>query len=268
MAEVKWIKICTDIFDDEKISLIEDMPDGDSIIVIWFKLLCLAGKQNNGGILMLNDRIAYTDKMLSTIFRKNLTKIQFALTTFQKFGMIKIVEDTITIPNWEKHQNAEKLKEIREYNRIAKQRSRERAKQKLLMDVNDENLTSQGSHETDIDKDKDKDIYKYIKDIFNETCVSFPKIKTLSESRKKAIKARLNTYTVDDFKIIFEKAENSDFLKGKNNRNWIATFDWLIKDANFAKVLDGNYDKKSKVYSNSETSYDMKKISAKINNFD
>ncbi|MBP0987378.1 MAG: phage replisome organizer N-terminal domain-containing protein, partial [Oscillospiraceae bacterium] len=70
MSDVKWIKIVTDIFDDEKILLIEAMPERDAIIVIWFKLLCLAGKQNNGGVFMLSDRIAYTDEMLSVIFRR------------------------------------------------------------------------------------------------------------------------------------------------------------------------------------------------------
>ena len=64
----------------------------------------------------------------------------------------------------------------------------------------------------------------------------------MSESRKKAIRARLRAgYTVDDFRRLFEMAEASDFLKGRNRRNWSATFDWLIADANMAKVLDGNY---------------------------
>ena len=67
MAEVKWIKIVTDIFDDEKILLIESMPDADSIIVIWFKLLCLAGRQNNSGVFLMNGRIPYTDEMLATL---------------------------------------------------------------------------------------------------------------------------------------------------------------------------------------------------------
>ena len=78
--------------------------------------------------------------------------------------------------------------------------------------------------------------------MYNDTCVSFPKVHSISDARKKAIKARLNTYSVYDFKILFKKAESSDFLKGKNARNWSANFDWLIKDANMAKVLDGNYD--------------------------
>ena len=62
MSDIKWIKIVTDIFDDEKILLIESLPEADSIIVIWFKLLCLAGKQNNSGVFIMNNGIAYTDK--------------------------------------------------------------------------------------------------------------------------------------------------------------------------------------------------------------
>ena len=74
MSDVKWIKIATDIFDDEKILLIESLPSSDELIVIWFKLLCLAGKNNNDGVFMMNDRIAYTDEMLATIFRRNVNK--------------------------------------------------------------------------------------------------------------------------------------------------------------------------------------------------
>ena len=87
--------------------------------------------------------------------------------------------------------------------------------------------------------------YQLIADMYNETCVSFPKLTKLSDDRKKAIKARTNKYSVADFQTMFTKAEASDFLKGANNRNWQANFDWMIKDANMAKILDGNYDNKS-----------------------
>ena len=87
--------------------------------------------------------------------------------------------------------------------------------------------------------------YQRIADMYNETCVSFPRCVGLSETRKKAIRARFKSgYTLEDFKTLFTKAEASSFLKGKNNRNWAANFDWLIKDANMAKVLEGNYDEK------------------------
>ena len=90
MAEVKWIKLCTDVFDDEKIQLIDALPDRDGVLVIWFKLLCMAGKQNNGGVFMLNDKIAYTDEMLATIFRRPINTVRLALQTFENFGMIEI----------------------------------------------------------------------------------------------------------------------------------------------------------------------------------
>lgn len=83
--------------------------------------------------------------------------------------------------------------------------------------------------------------------MYNSICTSFPSIRSLSDARKKAINARLKTYTVDDFRRVFENAESSSFLKGGNNRNWTATFDWLMKDTNMAKVLDGNYCDRNKV---------------------
>lgn len=127
-SEVKWIKIVTDIFDDEKILLIESIPEADSIIVIWFKLLCLAGKQNNGGVFIFNGGFPYTNSMLATIFRRKETTVELALNTFEKFGMIQIIEGAITIPNWEKHQNTEQMRKIREDTRQRNIRYRERQK--------------------------------------------------------------------------------------------------------------------------------------------
>lgn len=156
MAEVKWIKIATDIFNNKKIRLIESMPDGDSIIVIWFKLLMLAGNVNDGGAVYFTKDIPYTEQMLSTVFNRPLTTVQLALSTFEKFQMIEIVNEIIQVSNWEKYQNVDRLEEIREYNRLAKQRSR--AKQKLLIeDVNDKSMTSQRCHDTDIDIEVDKE---------------------------------------------------------------------------------------------------------------
>lgn len=86
--------------------------------------------------------------------------------------------------------------------------------------------------------------YQQIIDLYHSTCTSYPHIAKLSTTRKKAISARLKQYTVDDFKTLFEKAEASSFLKGSNNRDWSADFDWLIKDANMAKVIEGKYDNK------------------------
>lgn len=108
----------------------------------------------------------------------------------------------------------------------------------------DHEVTSHMEDE-DVNENEDKKIsisYESIKSSFNEICKSYPKLTKLSDARKKAIHARFNSgYVVEDFTKLFEMAENSDFLKGKNQKNWSATFDWLICDSNMAKVLDGNY---------------------------
>ena len=127
MADVKWIKIVTDVFDDEKILMIETLPEADSIIVIWFKLLCLAGKQNNSGVFLMG-RMPYTDEMFATVFRRPINTVRLALKTFEDFGMIEIINDAVTIPNWEKHQSIETLDKIREQTRLRVEKHREKQK--------------------------------------------------------------------------------------------------------------------------------------------
>ena len=254
----------TDIFDNRKIRQIESMPEGDSILVIWFKLICLAGNINDNGMIYFTKDIPYTEEMLATQFNRPIMTVRLALKTFEKFGMIEIVNDFLCLPSWEKYQSTERLDKIREQARIRKQRQRERER---YLPENSENVTQNVTqcHATDkdIDRDKDKERdkesnreagasptpapvpYSKIKELYNAICTAYPKCTAMSDARKKAIAARMHSgYTVEDFRRVFEKAQASSFLKGGNNRNWRASFDWLLKDSNMAKVLDGNYDDK------------------------
>lgn len=167
MPEVKWIKITTDVFDDEKILLIESLPSADSIIVIWFKLLTLAGKQNNNGVFVLNDKIAFTDEMLATIFRRDVNVVRLALSVFEKYGMIDMVSNVVTIPNWNKYQNLDAYEKKKERDR--QYQAQRRLKQKTLAldtdenrsmsdDVSDDLSSCVAVSEEDIDKDIDKTI--------------------------------------------------------------------------------------------------------------
>lgn len=257
MADVKWIKIVTDIFDDEKMLLIDAMPSADSIITIWFKLLCLAGKTNNNGVFLLSEKLAYTDEMLSAVFKRELPIVRQALEKFEQLGMVEIIDNTITIPNWNKYQTLDSYERKKERDRLYQEKRRAKQKQLIEQKSSDNRLTtddtssfvavSEEEKEIDIDiyKDKRERIdYQQIADMYNNTCVSFPRCKSLSDARKKSIKARLNTYSLTDLQLAFEKVEKSDFLKGKNDRNWSANFDWILKDSNMAKILDGNYDGK------------------------
>lgn len=155
MADVKWIKLATNIFDNRKIRQIETLPDGNAVIIVWLKLLCLAGSINDAGMVYFTKEIPYTDQMMAAQFNMPLSTVQLAISTFEQFGMLDVEDNILHIANWEKYQSIDRLNEIREYNRLAQQKSR--AKRKALQSVNDSQLTSQRCHETDIDKDIDKD---------------------------------------------------------------------------------------------------------------
>lgn len=264
MAQVKWIKIVTDIFDDEKILMIEALPNADAIIVIWFKLLCLAGKTNNSGVFLMNEKVAYTDEMLSAIFRRDLNTVRMALKVFEQYEMIEIVNNTITIPNWSKHQTLDAYEKKKERDKLYQQNRRE--KQKLLAEGKEENkkssdksfdessdssFTSQKIAPLEEDKERDKDIDTITKVIVNKeqlteilekwNSLNLSKIVSIQGNRLKLLQTRIKEYGLDNILSAIESIRSSSFLKGQNNRNWIITFDWFIKPNNFLKVLEGNY---------------------------
>ena len=190
MAEVKWIKIATDIFDDEKILLIESMPDSYAIITAWFKLLCLAGKQNNDGVFIMNDRIAYTDKMLATIFRMKETTVKLALDTFEQFGMIEKIDGAITIPNWGKHQTLDAYEKKKARDR--KYQAARRARQKALISKSSDASSESSSDVAVSDKEEDKDIYNICSPEPDEREQNFEKIYAIYPKKRGRTKAFSN----------------------------------------------------------------------------
>jgi len=250
VADVKWIKLTTDMFDNRKIKHLRKLPDGNSIVLIWVMLLTMAGRCNSGGMIFLTENIPYTPKMLADELGFEETTVQLALNALENFNMIVANHGYFTISGWEEYQNIEGMDKIREQNRLRKQK--QRANQKLLPDASrDSHGTVTQCHATEEDKEieLEQDIeienkrtdYQSVVDLFHKICVSYPKVRSLSDARKKAINARLKTYSMEEIKTVFENAEASSFLKGKNDRNWSANFDWLIADKNMAKVLEGNY---------------------------
>ena len=267
MADIKWIKIVTDMFDNRKIRQIECLPDGDSIIVIWMKLLCLAGQTNDNGMVYFTKDIPYTEQMLSQQFNRPLTTIQMALKTFEQFGMVELVDNILHISNWEKYQNIEGMEKIREQTR--KRVAKHRANQKLLESNVTCNVTVTQSNATDIDIDKDidKDIennihtatavridYQHYVDLYNSHCSSLPQVKTLNEKRKRLIKRVVKEVSEDDLLTALNKANTNSFLRGDSG-GWKANFDWLMNPDNITKVLEGNYDR-GKTQNSTNKDYD------------
>lgn len=280
MADVKWIKIYTDIFDNRKIKQIEAMQKGDALIVIWIKLICLAGTINDNGRVYFTNDIPYTPEMLAAQFSRPVQTVRLALDTFERFGMIDRADGFITLPSWGKYQSADKLEKMSEGNRKRQAKHRKKIRDGNVTDCNEDSLDCEDSNvtsnvtcneeEKEKEKEEEKDRenkttrggpggpsaqavdYKAIQAMYNDICVSLPQCKVLSEARKGAIRARMRAgYTPDDFMTLFQKAADSNFLTGANKRNWSADFDWLIADANMAKVLDGKYDNRSQSASGS-----------------
>lgn len=68
-----------------------------------------------------------------------------------------------------------------------------------------------------------------------------PKVKYLNENRLKKTRRILENYNEDQVKDALLNLGKSDFLNGKNERKWAASFDWFIKEENFLKVLEDSY---------------------------
>lgn len=292
-SDVKWIKICSDIFDDEKIMLIENLPSADSIIVIWFKLLCLAGKNNNSGVFILNDKIAYTDEMLATVFRRDINTVRLALKTFENYGMIEIVSGVYTIPNWGKYQNLDKIEQKSQYMRNYMQEYRKKQKDKIECKTNSKlygkinskaNVSSAEVYNKELDKEeldnKEKEEENDLivsKDTICQTDVQrtidewntleefgINPVKRMTPKREQAVKARIRQNHMDDILEAIENIRHSSFLQGQNKEGWMITFDWFLKPGNFAKVFEGNYLDKS---GNKPQSY-MEKIQNRVSEVD
>lgn len=253
MAEIKWVKLTTDMFDNRKIKHLRRLPEGNNIVLIWVMLLTMAGRCNSGGMIFLTENIPYTPKMLADELDFEESTVILALKSLEQLNMIVTDGGFFSIAGWDEYQNIEGMDKIREQNRI--RQANFKAKQKLLQGNVTGNVTltlgnaaeEEKEEELELDiRERENTDYKSLVDLYHSICKSFPSVRSLSDARKKAIKARLNTYSLDDFKTVFENAEASAFLKGSNDRNWSANFDWLIADKNFVKVLEGNYADKSK----------------------
>ena len=275
MAEVKWIKINVDMFDDEKIKIIQSMPDGDALLVVWIKLITLAGKTNDGGYIYIAENMPYTDEMLSVIMNKPLNTIRLALDTFTKLGMIEIDVRGIYLVNFDKHQSLDRMEKIKEQNRIRKQRQREREKQLKLSENSISHVTGHAevtsSHVTDIDIDKDIyiDINKNIlskeqlEKEFEEIWSMYPKKQGKSNALKSYIKARKNG--VDKERIWNGLGSYISYIKSngtatqyiKNGSTWFNQECWnddytIVKKQEGVKKDDGIKYADGSIYANLE----------------
>ena len=248
-----WLQLHEDFFSSKRIKKLRKL--GADFVIIYLKLQLLS-LQNNGMIEYSGLESSPAEELALEI-DEDADKIQITLAYLQSCNLLKVNDETeFFLPYVEICTGSE----------TASTRRSQKCRAKKTLHCNTEATLVQHtcSGEKEIEKeleiDKEKEIeteletegdashptapidYNKIGEAYNSICVSFPRVKMMNDARRKAIKARLNVFSEADFITVFEKAEKSDFLKGKNERNWIANFDWMIKDSKFAKILEGCYD--------------------------
>lgn len=206
MADVKWIKLTTDMFDNRKIKHLRKLPEGNNIVLIWVMLLTMAGRCNSNGMIFLTENIPYTPKMLADELDFEENTINLALQALEQFGMIVTDSNYLFVQGWQEHQNVEGMEKIREQTR--KRVAKHRQNQKLLLGNVTSNVTLTEGNATEEDKDKEKDIdkeiYINIVDYLNQKAGT--KYKHSSKKTQTCIHARLaEGFTVDDFKTVIDK---------------------------------------------------------------
>lgn len=251
------MKLKENFFQDKTIKKLRKIAGGDTYTVIYLKLMLLGLK--DGGKLFFDGVENSFHEELALEIDEDSENVKFTLMFLEKTGLLEEINESELF-----------------LTRMPEMIGSETDKAELMRRKRAQNRVQSGNNVTgvlpgvtlcytEIEREKDKEIdterekegtadeppapprpsvpYEAIKDFYNQVCVSFQRCTTMSENRKKAIKARFTSgYTLEDFKKVFIKAEGSSFLKGRNDRNWTATFDWMIKDGNMAKILEGNYD--------------------------
>ena len=175
MAEVKWIKLSTGLPDNKKIKQIRKLPDGNTIALMWVFLMCLAGETNEDGMIYFTPEIPYTDEMLADQFSMDINTVKLALNTFERFGMIEIVDNIICLAAWEKWQAVDSLANMREKTRQRVAKHRE--KQKLIACNVTRNVTVTQCNAIDKDIEREEE-----REVNNNKCASKAQIDSFFDS--------------------------------------------------------------------------------------
>lgn len=255
-----WLKLKEDFFKRNDIKIIESMDNGKEYVLFYLKLLLES--ISHEGKLRFSDTIPYNEKMLSTITDTNVDIVRSALKVLKELNLIEIYDDqTLYMSEINKmigseNSSAERVRKFRERNKTLHCNTD-------LLQSNTNSLHCNIEIEKEIDTEKELELeqdkpaavaassencpFSEIQLLWNEICVSYDKLQGIEGARKNAVGDRWKHYkSLDTFRKLFEKVEESDFLKNPNYRGWKADFDWLMKAENFEKALGGKYDNRPK----------------------
>ena len=243
-----YLKLKDNFFDSDEMIVLESMPDGYKYSNILLKLYLRSLK--NEGKLMFNDCIPYNSTILSQVTRHSVGDIEKAIQIFRNLNLIEVLDNgAIYLTDIQNFIG----KSSTEADRKRQYRQRIEEEKNLLMGQMSDKCLDKSPPEREIEREKELDIeieteappppinYEEIKQSFNEKCISLPQIAKITDKRKQSILARVREHGVESIDTVIDNASKSKFMTGDNQRNWVATFDWIIKPTNYIKVLEGNY---------------------------
>jgi len=261
-----WLKLKEDFFNNIRMKKLRRIAGGEIFTIIYLKMQLLS-LQNEGALIYEGIEDTFTDEIALKI-DEDPENVKLTCIFLQNCGLIEqtdsntfVLTETVDCIGKES-ESAKRMRKLRENSSTKRLETSQcdasvtqlcgnvrecdteiEIEKEIEKDIERDNNNTTCYMSTSVDEPKTKpaEIVK----LFHDICKSYPRVRAMSENRRKAINARIRTHGVDAIKEVFEKAENSDFLKGRNNNNWSANFDWLMKDGNFCKVLDGNYDNKN-----------------------
>lgn len=272
-----YLKLKENFFEDEKIIMLESLPDGMLYSNILMKLYLRSLKRE--GKLMISDRIPYNPVALSQITRHSVGDVEKAIKVLQELELIEILDNgaiyMLDIQNFigKSSTEADRIRSYRKKIDDEKQLELNPAENNDVTNVRQMNtrditrdITRVKSLEIESDKSqsdisqsdkKSKQTWQeQLNRIFkewNSIDDNIPKINFIKNgsTRQKLLQARINEYGFDNVLKAIDNVKNSQYLKGYV-KPFRITFDWFIKPNNFPKVLDGNYNDFTAPKSNDE----------------
>ncbi len=249
-----WLKLKEDFFESDTMAWLEEQPKGKDYSLLYLKL-CLKSIKTNGILIRKvgSMLLPYDAQTLSKMTNTDHDTVLVALELYKRIGLIDVLENgAIYLPELEQMVGSETNKAQLMRNKRAREKQNKlngnSVTPALPSGYTEKDKEKEQEKEKDLEKNKELELaYKTVAELYNGICISLPKVKSVTPKRKEAIIKLIRLgYTIEDMKTIFINAENSSFLKGENKNNWSANFDWLIKEENAVKVIEGNYTNKTK----------------------
>lgn len=262
-----YLKLKDNFFDTDEMVILENMPDGYLYSNILLKLYLRSLR--NEGKLMFNNRIPFNSTMLAQVTRHSVGVIEKAMKIFQELGLVEVLDNgaiyMLDIQNfigkssteadrkriYRARIDAEKNAPLLQTGQMSEQMSGQTSDKCPDKTTPEIELEIERELEIEIEKDPTTTLNK--KDIDNIIStwnkLGLQQLQAINSNTKRhtMLKARISEYALETVLSAIESINESQFLKGQNNRGWIITFDWFVKPNNFLKVLEGNYiDKEDK----------------------